>query len=77
MPSTLLFKNVTWNGEMCMAFWEAGSAIWTDPSEGLLAPRRLLKISGMYIFPVLQLSVRLSNLMWMVSLASLASCLLS
>ena len=38
------------------------------------APRRWLKISGMYIFPVLQLKVGLLILIWM---ASLATCYLS
>ena len=61
--------------------WPCGqseSARWTDLAlQGLSAPTRLLKISGMYIFPVLQLSVGLLILMWMASLASLATCLLT
>ena len=38
-----------------------------DPLVDLSAPRRLLKISGMYIFPMLQLQAGLLILIWMAS----------
>ena len=44
-----------------------------DPS----GARNLLKISGMYIFPMLQLRAGLLILIWMPSLASLSTYLLS
>ena len=53
------------------------STTWLDSLEYLSAPRSWLKISGMYIFPVLWLRAGLLILMWMASPASLATCLLS
>ena len=50
-----------------------GLGSFTDPS----APRKLLKISRMYSFPMLWLRTGLLALTWMASVASLATCLLS
>ena len=57
--------------------WKSESTSWSDSLKDLSLPRRWLKISGMYIFQVLQLRAGLLILIWMACLASLAPCLLS
>ena len=58
---------------MGVTLWE----VWVYHLVRLIGRSIWLNISGMYIFTVLQLMAELLILIWMVSLSSLATCLLS
>ena len=74
LPITLLWRTC------CLEWWDECklvgdlSTILSDSLEDLSVQRMWLKISGMYIFPVLQLRAGLLSLIWMASLDSLATC---
>ena len=77
-PNTLLwrtccFRMVRW----VQPFGRSDSTTWYYLLEGMSAPRRWLKISEMYTFPVLWLREGLFLLIWMSSVASLATYVLS
>ena len=78
LPNSLLWrtcclKRLQW----VWPFGRSTSMSLLESFENLSAPRRWLKISGVYIFPVLWLRAWLLILIWMASLASLTTCLLS
>ena len=78
VPNTLLWHTCyfEWYGE-CDFVGSLESPIGLDSLVDPLAPRCLLKISRIYNLSVLQLRAGLLILIWMASLSSLVTCLLS